>query len=283
MLSYRHAFHAGNHADVLKHAVLSEVLSSFRRKDKPFIYLDTHAGGGRYDLQGAWAQKTAEAKQGIARLWQQKNAWPELADYFSCLQQHNPSGQLRHYPGSPEIARQLLRPQDRLQLLELHGNEFERLQQQVGRDKRVQLQQRDGFSGLPSLLPPTPRRGLVLIDPSYEQDSDYQQVVKSVEQGFRRWATGTYLIWYPLLGRHAQGSATLLRQLARGPYPDLLRVELQVEAAHPETGLYGSGLVLINTPWQLDEYLRKLLPRLSQALAQDAGADWRVEWLREPQ
>lgn len=281
MLSYRHAFHAGNHADVLKHASLSLVLASFKQKDKPFVYVDTHAGGGIYDLEHEWARKTKEANSGIQRLWHAPSQWPELADYFQVLNTLNTAqaGQ-QFYPGSPELARQLLRPQDRLILMELHPQEIEVLRGHLAKDHRVHIHQRDGLEGLNALTPPTPRRGLVLIDPAYERSEEYSQVVQAVKKAYLRWPTGTYLIWYPMLAKARDKSLRLLHDLKeKSSFASLLVAELTVEAQHPDLGMHGSGLAIINPPWQLDQQLKTLLPRLAKTLQLATSSHWRVEWL----
>ena len=279
MLSYRHAFHAGNHADVFKHAVLTLVLASLRQKDKPFTYLDTHAGGGLYDLFGEQAQKTSESRDAIGRLWAQRSRWPELQDYFSAIAAHNPEEELRHYPGSPEIARQLSRPQDKLTLLELHPRESEILRGNLGFDRRVSIHHRDAFEGLNALLPPTPRRGVVLIDPPYEQRSEYPQVASSLQKAWQRWPTGIYVVWYPLLPRGRDQSELLLRQMQAGGYASLLMAELEVDGQNPDFGMHGSGLAIVNPPWQLDQQLEQLLPMLAEALQVGNACDWRMKWL----
>jgi len=282
MLSYRHAFHAGNHADILKHSTLSLLLQHLRQKDKPFVYMDTHAGAGLYDLGSDWAQKTGEAQQGIARIWTEQAAWPSLHAYFQSIAalQSDP-GTARYYPGSPAIAGQLLRPQDALLLCELHRHEFQCLRHNMGQDKRVALHQRDGFEALGALLPPTPKRGLVLIDPPYEQRSDYQAVSRSLHKALQRWATGQYMVWYPCLAKQRDASQTLLTALQNLPCRSLLRVELTVREQAPELGMHGSGLAIINAPWQLDKQLEAILPRLCQTLKVTDAATWRVEWLRQ--
>ena len=283
MLSYRHAFHAGNHADVLKHSCLAFLLASFKRKDKPFIYIDTHAGAGAYDLKGEWAKKTNEHSAGIAKLWQEAEKWPELSDYFGTINtlksEHADPDKLRYYPGSPEIARQLMRPQDKLALIELHNNEVQLLRGNMRHDERIAIHHRDGFEALPALLPPTPRRGLVLIDPPYEQKQDYQQVVETLQQATKRWATGTYAIWYPILGRQRDHSQTMLRKIKQLGLNDVLVIELEVAAQEADLGMNGSGLIIVNTPWQLDTQMEGLLPRVCKTLETGAGAKWRVEWL----
>ena len=281
MLSYRHAFHAGNHADVLKHATLSLVLNSFKQKDKPFVYIDTHAGGGIYDLDSEWARKTKESNSGVQRIWHEQSKWPELTDYFQILKTLNTeqAGQ-QFYPGSPEVACQLLRPQDRLVLMELHPQEIEVLRSHLARDSRVNIHHRDGLEGLTALTPPTPRRGLVLVDPAYERHEEYTQVVQAVKKAYTRWPTGTYIIWYPMLAKARDRSLRLLHDLKeKSSFESLLVADLSVEAQHPDLGMHGSGLAIINPPWQLDQQLTTLLPRLAKTLQLDSQSHWRVEWL----
>lgn len=279
MLSYRHAFHAGNHADVLKHATLALLLESFKRKDKPFIYIDTHAGAGVYDLRGKWAGKTGESEWGIGRIWEQQAQWSLLEAYFQTIRSHNPDGRLHYYPGSPDIAAQLLRSQDKLILSELHNNEVEMLRGNMRGDKRVGIHNRDGFEALPAILPPAPRRGLVLIDPPYELKADYSRVVETLTKAYKRWATGTYVVWYPLLAKRRDHSQLLLKKLAQHS-ANVLVAELEVEAQQIELGMHGSGLAIINAPWQLDEQLKLILPRLANVLALTEESKWRVAWLK---
>ncbi|MBY4679062.1 23S rRNA (adenine(2030)-N(6))-methyltransferase RlmJ [Marinobacterium arenosum] len=282
MLSYRHSFHAGNHADMLKHAVQALILDKLKAKAKPFIYLDSHSGAGLYDLHGDEARKTAEFRGGIERLLAARNDFSELADFFAVINSHNRGTALRHYPGSPEIARQLMREQDRLMLMELHNNEVEILKANMAGDPRIAIHHRDGFEGLPALLPPTPARGLALIDPSYELKTDYDRVVSSIRQANERWPIGCYAIWYPRLGKQRDQSATMLRQLAALPLKNLLVAELSVAPQSAEFGMHGSGMAILNAPWQLDSQLASLLPRLHDALAPDGAGDWSVRWLIEP-
>lgn len=278
MLSYRHAFHAGNHADVLKHAVETLLLAQLRQKEKPFCYLDTHAGGGCYDLSGDWSQKKAEYQDGIARLWDERADWPELADYFSVIETLNEQT-LRFYPGSPEVARHLTREQDRLALMELHNQEIEILRRHLGHDPRTALHHRDGFEGLLGLLPPTPRRGMVLIDPPYELKEDYGRVVSTLQKALRKWPTGIYAVWYPILAEANDRSRDLLQACQERLGCPQLVAELQVAPQQAEWGMDGSGMLILNPPWQLDTLLASLLPRLRDRLAQHADARCRVEWL----
>ena len=282
MLSYRHAFHAGNHADVLKHTVETLIIEQLKSKEKPFCYLDTHAGGGCYDLSGEWPQKKAEYLDGIARLWAERQHWPELAAYWDVIATLNES-ELRFYPGSPEIARHLLREQDKLMLMELHNQEIEILRRHMGSDSRSAIHHRDGFEGLLGILPPTPRRGLVLMDPPYELKEDYQRVLQTLKKAMQKWSTGIYALWYPILGKDADRSRSMLELFKYAGFPSVLVAELEVAAQPDEWGMNGSGMLILNAPWQLDGQLTTLLPRLCTQLAQSDEARWRVEWLAKPE
>ncbi|ENY72611.1 protein involved in external DNA uptake [Aeromonas diversa CDC 2478-85] len=279
MLSYRHAFHAGNHADVLKHAVQALILASLKKKEKPFIVLDTHAGGGLYDLRGEWAQKKAEYADGIGRLWGEQQSWASIEEYLGAVRAMNDDGTLTYYPGSPELSRRLTREQDRVVLMELHNNEVESLRGNMEGDERVTVHHRDGFEGLVGLLPPTPRRGLVLIDPPYELKEDYVRVVDTLKKAQKRWATGIYAVWYPILGREADRSRDMLSAIAKAGFGDVLVAELEVAGQTPDWGMNGSGMVIVSPPWMLDEQIESFLNPLCARLAQGAGARYRVEWL----
>ena len=281
MLSYRHAFHAGNHADVLKHATVALIIEQLKQKEKPFCYLDTHAGGGCYDLSGEWPQKKAEFLDGIARLWPEQERWPELAPYFEVIAELNEQS-LRFYPGSPELARHLLREQDKLMLMELHNQEIEILRRHLRGDSRIAIHHRDGFEGLLGLLPPTPRRGMVLIDPPYELKEDYTLVLQTLKKALQKWPTATYALWYPILGKEVDRSRAMLEQARALECPSMLVAELEVAAQPEEWGMNGSGMLILNAPWQLDNQLQSLLPALCRTLSQDAHARSRIEWLRQP-
>lgn len=277
MLSYRHAFHAGNHADVLKHLVLFEVLRYFNAKDKPYWFIDTHAGAGRYDLGSRRAAQNAEYRHGVGRLWDSAGLPAPLSDFLALLRGFNPGGELRLYPGSPALARSLIRAGDRMRLFEMHPAEFDALRalfRSAGR--QVQCTAQDGFAGLIGSLPPPPRRAVVLIDPPYEVKGDYRRVEDTLVQALKRFASGTYLVWYPLLRRR---EAQMLRErLPRLAGPSWLQVELAVQ--RPPTsghGMYGSGVFVINPPWSLPEALRGTMPVLRDALAVDAGARFSLD------
>ncbi len=277
MLSYRHGFHAGNHADVLKHVALVALLRILVRKDKPVVVVDTHAGAGLYSLEQGFAAKNAEFRDGIGRLWERDDLPAPVADYLDQVRAANADGVLRQYPGSPRIALGVLRPQDRLRLFELHGTEGRMLAQQFAQDgRRVTVTAGDGFAGLKAVLPPPSRRGLVLIDPSYELASDYRAVVAALQEGMRRFATGTYVVWYPLLQRRE--SVQLPGALRRAVGADWLDVALQVKSPSPEgRGLHGSGLFVVNPPWTFSGTMRGIMPWLTRALAQDETASFRLD------
>ena len=275
MLSYRHAFHAGNHADVLKHLILVQLARYLGQKDKPFWYIDTHAGAGAYALDEGYATKLAEYREGIGRLWERDDLPPLVAEYVALVRELNDKGKLSVYPGSPWIARQTLREQDRLRLFELHPADSELLAENFS-DLRDQAQviAGDGFKGLKALLPPPPRRALVLIDPSFETASDYTGVVTALEEALRRFPTGTYALWYPLLSRPE--SRQLADKLKRLPAAKWLHATLSVRAvAGP--GMHGSGMFVINPPWTLEKGLRDTLPWLADVLADGDGAGFKVE------
>ena len=276
MLSYRHAFHAGNHADVLKHAIEALIIAQLKSKDKPFCYLDSHAGGGCYDLSGEWAQKKAEYLDGIARLWPERELWPELADYFEVIATLNESD-LRFYPGSPEVARHLLREQDKLLLMELHNQEIEILRRHLGHDPRTALHHRDGFEGLLGLLPPTPRRGMVLIDPPYEIKTDYQAVVTGIHEGYKRFATGTYALWYPVVLR-AQ-IKRMIKDLEATGIRKILQIELAVRPDSDQRGMTASGMIVINPPWKLEAQMNSVLPWLHKKLVPTGIGHATVSWI----
>jgi 23S rRNA (adenine2030-N6)-methyltransferase len=277
-MNYRHAYHAGNFADVVKHAVVALILRRLLAKPQPMMVLDAFAGVGLYDLGGVEALKTGEAARGIQRVWPPPGGalGQGLAPYLDVVAALNPRGPLALYPGSPELARRLLRLEDRLVLVELHPDDCGLLRRNLGRDPRVQIHQRDGFEALPALLPPAERRGLVLIDPPYEQPDEATRLAKALGRAYRRWPTGVYAVWYPIKER---APADALLAALRGVIPRrLLVAELTVFARDQAFRLNGCGLALVNPPWQLDQALGDLLPRLQPLLAQDGGGT-RVEWL----
>ena len=279
MLSYRHAFHAGNHADVLKHFVLVQLLEYFNQKDKPYWYIDTHAGAGCYALDEAFARKNAEFDEGVARLLGRKDVPSEVKSYLKVVRDlNNNTGKLRLYPGSPCCAAPLLRADDRMRLFELHPADC-RLLQKTFEDqgsKAIVLEQ-DGFTGINAFLPPPTRRALVLIDPPYEVKTDYRTVVAMLKESLRRFPTGTYMVWYPKL--HSMQSRELPEKLKRLPDTKWLHVSMDVhKPADDGFGMHGSGLFIINPPWTLPDTLKSLMPWLVKALGRDAGAGYRLDW-----
>jgi len=275
MLSYRHGFHAGNFADVLKHSVLALIIDALKHKDKPFVYIDTHAGAGKYALNAEFAQKTAEYRQGIARIWDCPEAPADIKEYLAAVRAENTPGQLLRYPGSPQVVRRLVRPQDRLQLSELHGSDFEILKQLYAGDKQVMVAKEDGLAMLTKKLPPIQKRGLILIDPSYELKADYNKVVTALQTAHRRFATGIYALWYPVIEREL--TEKLLSRIQETGIPKQLRVEHCVSPDGAVRGMTGSGMLLINPPWHLDERAEALLPWLNDKLA-DGQGHYRIEW-----
>ncbi|HFF4309167.1 TPA: 23S rRNA (adenine(2030)-N(6))-methyltransferase RlmJ [Vibrio cholerae O1] len=276
MLSYRHSFHAGNHADVLKHIVQSLILNSLQQKEKPFVYHDTHSGVGRYDLTHEWSEKTGEYKQGIARIWQQDNIPAELDSYLDTIRQLNQGETLRYYPGSPRVARAHLREQDRMVLTELHPSDYPLLEQEFHRDRQVSIYKEDGFARLKASLPPQERRGLVLIDPPYELAKEYRDVVRAIAQSYKRWATGIYAIWYPVVNRCDIDD--MLEGLQGLEIRKILQIELGVAPDTNERGMTASGMIVINPPWTLESQMQTILPFLKQAIAPATG-HYKVEWV----
>ena len=289
MFSYRHAFHAGNHADVLKHFVQVQLHQYMNQKDTAYTYVDTHSGAGVYALDSAQAVKSGESEGGIARLWDRDDLPPALAEYVELVRAMNPSGKLRYYPGSPYVAEQVARPQDRLRLFELHPADskilvenFRKLeahkaeQGERARGRRVIVEYADGFHGLKALLPPPSRRALVLIDPPYEVKLDYKHVRDALEEALERFPSGMYAVWYPVLQR--MESRQFADRLKRLPAKEWLHVTLTVATPGPDgTGLHSSGMFILNPPYTLEATLREVMPYLVKVLGQDSGATFRIE------
>jgi 23S rRNA (adenine2030-N6)-methyltransferase len=275
LLSYQHDYHAGNHADVLKHTVLALLIQALKRKPAALRVIDSHAGSGVYDLASQMAQHGREFETGVALVRKASDPPPGVRPYLDVLDGLNGAGALRDYPGSPELAARLLREQDHLELFELHPQAAAALQKRYARNAQVHVHRRDGFEGLVAVVPPKEHRGIALIDPAYEQKDDFSRVADLVDACRKRWANGVYMIWYPLI-RHA-GYDRLIEALGKSQIPRALRVELEV-APHSD-GLRGSGLVIGNLPFQVDTELRKLVPWLGRVLAQSADASHSVRWL----
>lgn len=277
MLAYRHAFHAGNHADVLKHAVLVSVLRYMNRKDKPYRLVDTHAGAGGYSLDDPYARKTGEFARGVARLWGRTDLPAPVADYLACVRAFNPSGELENYPGSPAFAKMLLRPRDELCLFELHPTDFPLLEAELGGMPGVEIRRADGFATLPRRLPPPSRRAVVLMDPSYEGVADYAKTTDAIRAGLEKFAEGVFLVWYPQINNKPE-SGRLPERLKELAPKGWLHARLTVqEPSGDGFGMVGSGMFVINPPYTLHGELAQVLPCLTGALAQFAGANHLLE------
>lgn len=289
MFSYRHAFHAGNHADVLKHFIQVQLHKYMNQKDTAYTYIDTHAGAGVYALDSAQAVKSGEYVDGIARLWGRDDLPPALADYVDLVRTLNPSGKLRWYPGSPWVADAEARLEDRLRLFELHPADIRVLAENVrkleahhaeqgerARGRRILVEHADGFHGLKALLPPPSRRALVLVDPPYEVKLDYKHVRDALEEALKRFPAGMYAVWYPVLQR--MESRQFPDRLKRLPAKEWLHVTLSVAGPRADgNGLHSSGMFILNPPYTLEATLRETMPYLVQVLGQDAGATFRIE------
>jgi 23S rRNA (adenine2030-N6)-methyltransferase len=276
-MNYRHLFHAGNFADVFKHVILTLLLKALRSKDKPFFYLDTHAGAGRYDLGSEAARKTGEFVQGIARLVAREPLPEALREYVTAVRALNRDDELRFYPGSPRVVRHFLRPQDRMVLCEQHPEECDHLKAEFAGDKQVAVHLQDGYLGLKAFLPPPERRGLVLIDPPYESADEFRRAADALIASWPRWRGGTYALWYPI--KLPAPVAALHRAMRDSGINKILLAELAVYPENSPFRLNGCGMLVINPPWRLDEGLKILLPQLAGLLRQESDARIRLEWL----
>lgn len=285
-MNYRHEYHAGNAADVLKHVVLLLLLRRLQQKPAPLTYIETHAGRGRYELRHEAAQKTGEFLRGIARLWDRRGAAelpPALADFLAVVASLNPGDELAVYPGSPRLARAALRPDDRMIVCELHPAEAAALRDEFRGDPQVAVHKRDGYEALSALLPPTPRRGLVLLDPPYERPDEFAAALAGLQLGARKWPQACYALWYPIKG---VASSLLHAATLRAGLREVLCVELRTRDDRDPAVMSGSGLLLVDPPWQIDQAIRDVMPTLARLLQDDpaapATARARVEWLVGP-
>lgn len=276
MLSYRHAFHAGNFADVIKHIALIQLIEYLCKKDKGFCYIDTHAGAGRYSLNSEYALTNREFDNGISKLWHRTDLPEAVATYVNLVKRFNDSNPTL-YPGSPLIAQQLLRKQDRLFLYELHSTEIKALGAAVAKDRRVKVFHADGLKDSLGLLPPVERRGLVFIDPSYEIKTDYDQVVETLISMHKRFATGTYALWYPVVER--QRINKLERSLQTCGIKNVQLFELAIESDTNETGMTACGMIVINPPWILYAQMQQLLPWFADVLGVNGEGSYRIKSL----
>jgi 23S rRNA (adenine2030-N6)-methyltransferase len=282
-MNYRHAFHAGGFADVIKHIVLVRILVHLQDKPAAFRVLDTHAGAGIYDLGGDEARRGGEWLTGIARVMQARfseAAQPLVAPYLDIVRAFNPERDLKTYPGSPLIARALLRPQDRLTACEIEPNARKRLIGALRRDAQAKVVDLDGWMALPAYVPPNERRGLVLIDPPFEAKDEFERLAQGFSEAFAKWPTGSYLIWYPVKSRRATDelAQVVAETAAAGPSPaKCLRLEFSVAPQAIGTALASAGLLVVNPPWTLAGELRTILPELEKPLGQGGAGRFRLE------
>lgn len=276
MLSYRHGYHAGNYADVLKHCMLLQTVKLLQKKNKPFVYIDTHSGAGGYKLFDEFAQKTGEYKNGIEKIWQQTDLPPALADYVDAVKTFNTeSDDLDYYPGSPAFLGMELREKDRMVLHELHSTDYQFLATSFAKDKQTKVTNDDGLQGLIAAVPPLERRGLVLIDPSYEIKTDYEDVANTIIKAHKRFATGVYMLWYPVVNREL--TEAMLETLKNSGIRKQLRIEQAISPDSNEFGMTAAGLWIINPPWQLDDIATETLAYLNKTLNQ-GGGEVTVKW-----
>ena len=274
MLAYRHAFHAGNHADVLKHCVLQQILMYMNQKDKPYWVIDTHAGAGMYSLASDYANTKSEYLDGVARLWDCDDLPPVLREYMNLIQLCNNKGDWSLYPGSPEVIRRTIRADDRMRLFELHPTDFDILQENFERDRQAKLFKSDGFASLKALLPPPTRRAVIFMDPPYEIKTDYLKVVDALEEGLARFSEGVYVVWYPILTR---GDHVRMLESLRKLSDKTLNIAMTVQEPDEKGfGMLGSGLFVINPPWTLKTTMAAVMPYLIEKLAQYPGASHEI-------
>ena len=280
-MNYRHIYHAGNFADVLKHAVLARLITYMQGKDKAFRVIDTHAGIGLYDLRSEEAQKTGEWLGGIGKLMNAKLK-PEIAallhPYLEAVRSLNPEGGVNYYPGSPKLTRMLLRPQDRLSAMELHPDDCATLSHLFEGDYQVRVTELDGWLALGAHLPPKEKRGIILVDPPFEIEGEYERLVSGLVKAYRRFPGGTYCLWYPM--KKMAPIAAFHAALKETEIPKMLCAELTVKSDRETEGLNGSGLIIVNPPFTLKNELSQLLPVLKELLAEDRFASGRSFWIR---
>ncbi len=282
-MNYRHIFHAGNFADVFKHIVLTRVIAYMQRKDAAFRVLDTHAGLGLYDLSSEQAQKTGEWKGGIGKVLKAADNAPAdvrelLAPYLDAVKACNPEGGIAQYPGSPMIARHMFRKQDRLTALELHPDDFEVLHSHFEGDIQARVTKLDGWLGIKSHLPPKERRGIILVDPPFEVYHEFFNILTALKEGHKRFATGTFLLWYPV--KHRQGVAEFREELRALKIPRILDTSLSVRSSGAEVSFDGSGMIVVNPPYALESELRTILPWLTSVLEfKNGSGSYSINWI----
>jgi 23S rRNA (adenine2030-N6)-methyltransferase len=279
-MNYRHAFHAGNFADVLKHAVLCRVLTHLIAKNNPFRAIETHAGAGAYDLAGEAASRTQEWRQGIGRLIEHPltgEAGRLLEPYLALIRAENPAGVVDCYPGSPRIARAFCREGDRMIFCELHPEEYAALNGSFRDDPRAQTVEIDGWAALKAYLPPKERRGFVLVDPPFEEPHEFERLRDGLVEGHRRWKSGIFLLWYPIKNEHEV--SLFERRIAKLKIPKILRIEFAIDKPQAEGALSTCGMMIVNPPWALETELKVILPALAERLGRDRAGRYRFDWL----
>ncbi|MEO6396760.1 MAG: 23S rRNA (adenine(2030)-N(6))-methyltransferase RlmJ [Devosia sp.] len=278
-MNYRHAFHAGSFTDVFKHIVLARLIEYLKLKPAAFRVIDTHAGIGRYSLTGEEAKRSPEWQEGIARLRKADiadKANALIQPYLDVVAAENPNGTLARYPGSPLIARRLFRPQDRLSALELHPADYRKLRDLLADDVQARVSELDGWLALNAFVPVKEKRGLVLVDPPFEEPGEWERLIEGLAKAHRKWATGLYALWYPLKDRREVNA--FVADLKATGIAKMLRLELSIDS--PLDGkLTGSGMILVNPPFTLEDEMKSILPALVKALAPGRGSH-RIEWLR---
>ncbi|PWJ85201.1 23S rRNA (adenine2030-N6)-methyltransferase [Pseudaminobacter salicylatoxidans] len=279
-MNYRHAYHAGNFADVVKHAVLARLVEYLKQKDKAFRVIDTHAGIGLYDLGSEEAGKTGEWRGGIGRLLDatfSPEAAALLKPYLDAVGETDASGELSFYPGSPLVVRRLLRKQDRLSAIELHPQDVQLLKELFAEDFQVRVTELDGWLALGAHLPPKEKRGLVLVDPPFEKEGEFLRLVEGLQRAHRRWPGGIYALWYPIKDRKAV--AGFRQALADAGIPKIMDIGFEIRRPSSEPRLDGTGMIVVNPPYTLERELNVLLPALHALLAEEKGSGWSLEWL----
>ena len=277
MLAYRHLFHAGGYADVFKHALLTGLLLSIRSKDKPYFYLDTHAGIGRYDLKHPWAEKNREYEHGIALLLKQKDFPPLLSDYVKLVRAENPNGDLHFYPGSPRVARKWLRPGDRMVLTELNRDDCAAATKLYAGDRQVHVHCMDAYHGLKAFLPPPERRGLVLIDSSFDRAKEFSRIAEALSVAHKRWATGCYAIWYPLMEPNAMTAFD--QAMKQTNIRKILKLDFALEDEDWALTMRGCGMFIVNPPWQFEDDAQAMLDWLWPVLSVKKTGGVTISWL----
>lgn len=279
-MNYRHVFHAGNFADVVKHTILTRILAYLMKKDAAFRVIDTHAGVGLYDLFGGEAERTGEWQEGIARVIDAPLPPPVaelMAPYLGAVRAKNPNGTLRYYPGSPMITRQLLRPQDRLMALELHPGDAGALRRNFADDFQVRVTTLDGWAAMGTHLPPKEKRGLVLVDPPFEEKGEFERMTESLVKAHKRWPGGIYAYWYPI--KEPREVDAYVKALKASGIPKILRLELTLRAPSTPPRLHGTGMIVVNPPFVLEAEMRTVLPVLSKLLSDEGRGKWSIDWV----